>query len=62
MVIESADMAMDRAKGLGRGRFALFEPAMRLEASLLEFGCDFGQGYLDGRPLPIQEAGRQWLR
>ena len=55
-------MAMDRAKGLGRGRFALFEPAMRLEASLLEFGCDFGQGYLDGRPLPIQEAGRQWLR
>jgi EAL domain-containing protein (putative c-di-GMP-specific phosphodiesterase class I) len=31
------------------------------EARLLEFGCDFGQGYLYGRPLPIQEAGRQWF-
>jgi diguanylate cyclase (GGDEF)-like protein len=31
-VIENADMAMYRGKGLGRGRFALFDPALRVEA------------------------------
>jgi diguanylate cyclase (GGDEF)-like protein len=31
-LIENADMAMYRAKALGRGRFALFEPSMREEA------------------------------
>jgi diguanylate cyclase (GGDEF)-like protein len=31
-VIENADMAMYRAKALGRGRFAMFHPSMREEA------------------------------
>lgn len=31
-VIENADMAMYRAKALGRGQFALFDPSMRAEA------------------------------
>ena len=31
-LIENADMAMYRAKALGRGRFALFHPSMREEA------------------------------
>ncbi|MEB3166637.1 MAG: EAL domain-containing protein [Cyanobacteriota bacterium] len=31
-VIENADMAMYRAKALGRGRYALFQPSMREEA------------------------------
>ena len=32
LLIENADMAMYRAKALGRGRYALFQPSMREEA------------------------------
>ena len=32
LLIENADMAMYRAKALGRGRYALFQPSMRDEA------------------------------
>jgi diguanylate cyclase (GGDEF)-like protein len=50
------------AAGLGVKVVAEGVEVPQQEASLLEFGCDFGQGYLYGRPLPVQEAGRQWLR
>ena len=31
------------------------------EARLIEFGCDLGQGYLFGAPLPVQDVDRQWF-
>jgi predicted signal transduction protein with EAL and GGDEF domain len=49
------------AAGLGVKVVAEGVETPEQEARLLEFGCDFGQGYLYGRPLPIQEAGRQWF-
>ncbi|WP_299200812.1 EAL domain-containing protein [uncultured Amphritea sp.] len=29
---------------------------------LLDIGCDFGQGYLFGRPVPAREFAEQWLQ
>ena len=49
------------AAGLGVKVVAEGVETPEQEARLLEFGCDFGQGYLYGRPMPIQEAGRQWF-
>jgi EAL domain-containing protein (putative c-di-GMP-specific phosphodiesterase class I) len=49
------------AAGLGVKVVAEGVETPEQESRLLEFGCDFGQGYLYGRPMPIQEAGRQWF-
>lgn len=49
------------AAGLGVKVVAEGVETAEQEARLLEFGCDFGQGYLYGRPLPALEAGRPWF-
>jgi diguanylate cyclase (GGDEF)-like protein len=49
------------ASGLGVKVVAEGVETADQEAMLQEIGCNFGQGYLYGRPLPVEEVGRHWM-
>jgi EAL domain-containing protein (putative c-di-GMP-specific phosphodiesterase class I) len=49
------------AAGLGVQVVAEGVETAEQEMKLLEFGCDFGQGHLYGRPQPIEATAQQWL-
>jgi EAL domain-containing protein (putative c-di-GMP-specific phosphodiesterase class I) len=49
------------ASGLGVKVVAEGVETAAQERRLMDFGCDFGQGFLYGPALPVAEVERQWL-
>ncbi|MBZ0112913.1 MAG: EAL domain-containing protein [Thermoanaerobaculia bacterium] len=56
-----AKTIVDLSRSLGLATVAEGIETEDQRRELLEMGCDYGQGYLFGRPMPVDEARALWL-